>query len=118
MKIKPYDRLTLNDLEGLKNCNELDILYKIIDIANSARKRTEEILADNKQAGVDVRKSLQDIKILSDVMRDKIQLRKSKSEAGKNRLYKAIDNEKERIKKEDEKIKRLEKNRLEKSKVN
>lgn len=118
MKTKPYDRLTLNDLEELKKCNELDILYKIIDIANNAKKRTEEILADNKQAGVDVRKLLQDIKILSDIMRDKIQLRKSKTEKGKNRLYKAIDNEKERIKKEEEKIKRLEKNRLEKSKMN
>jgi len=117
MKTKPYERLTLKDLELLKNCNELDILYKIIDIANSTKKRTEEILADNKQAGVDVRKSLQDIKILSDVMRDKIQLRKIKSDKGKNRLNKAIDNEKDRIKKEDEKIKRLEKNRLEKSKA-
>lgn len=109
---KSHEKLNLKDLEELRECNELDLLYKIIDIANSAKKRTEEILSGNKQAGVDVRKTLQDIRLLSEIMRDKIQNRKRKNKKTQDSLNKAIDREFERIKKENEKIKRLEKKRV------
>ncbi len=102
--------MKLKELESLKECNELDLLYKIIDIANASKKRTEEVLGGNKQAGVDVRKSLQDIKIISEIIRDMIQIRKKKKSGDKkNKLTKAIVREKDRIKKEEEKINRLEK---------
>ena len=111
MKSKSYEKLSLSDLEGLKEFNELDLLYKIIEIATDSKKRTEEILGGNKQAGVDVRKVLQDIKLVSEIMRDKIQIRKFKNTDKKNKLDKSIDREKKRIKKEEEKINRLEKMR-------
>lgn len=104
--------MDLKELESLRDYNELDLLYKLIEIANNSKKRTEQILKGNKQAGVDVRKSLQDIKMITEIMRDKIQLRKfNKTEDEYTRLNKAINKEKERLKREEEKIKRLEKTR-------
>lgn len=107
--------MDLEELNNLKNCNELDMLYKIIEIAEGAKKRTEEVLHNNYAAGVDVRKTLQDVRLLSLIMRDKIQ-RRAKEKRGKvikkeSVLNKAIKDEILRLKKEDERIQRLERKR-------
>jgi hypothetical protein len=107
--------MELKDLEKLKNFSELDLLYKIIEIAEGAKKRTELVLHNNHYAGVDVRKTMQDIRLLSTIMRDKIQRRyrkrKNKSLNVESALDKAIKSEILRLKKEDEKIKKLEEKR-------
>jgi len=107
--------MELNDLENLKNCNELDLLYKIIEIAEGAKKRTELVLHNNYSAGVDVRKTLQDVRLLSLIMRDQIQRRaqsgRGKKISKKSALDKAIQLEILRLKKEDERIKKLEEKR-------
>lgn len=107
--------MDLNELEELKSYNELDLLYKIIEVAESMKKRTEFVLHNNHAAGVDIRKKLQDIRLLSLIMRDEIQRREKKR---KNKplnkesvIDKAIKAELNRIKKEEEKIKKLEEKR-------
>lgn len=101
--------MNLKELEELKNFNEFDLLNKLIDKAEAAKKRTEKILRGNKSAGVDVRKSMQDIRLLSEIIRDLIQRRKIKNSSSKgSRLSKAIDSEKKRLLREEDRIKKLE----------
>ena len=54
--------MNLKELEQLKEFNELDLLYKLIEKSESIKKRTEQILRGNKSAGVEVRKTVQDIR--------------------------------------------------------
>jgi len=104
--------MELKELEELKKFNELDLLYKIIEKAESIKKRTEQILKGNKTAGVDVRKSMQDIRLLSEIIRDLVQKRKmKKNPAGDSKLIKAINLEKKRLLREETRIKNLEKKR-------
>lgn len=104
--------MTLKELEELKLFNELDMLYKIIDIANAAKKRTEEVLKNNKSAGVDIRKSMQDIRLLSEIIRDEVQFRRFKNHLkDETKLYKAIEAEKKRLSREELRIKKLEEKR-------
>lgn len=107
--------MDLNELENLKNLSELDLLYKIIEVAEGAKKRTELVLHNNHAAGVDVRKTLQDIRLLSLIMRDQIQRRdrkrKNKALNDESAIDKAIQAEILRLKKEDARIKKLEEKR-------
>jgi len=107
--------MELQEIEKLKTLNELDLLYKIIEIAEGAKKRTELVLHNNHAAGVDVRKTLQDIRLLSTIMRDQIQRRerkrKNKPSNRESAIDKAIKAEILRLKNEDEKIKKLEEKR-------
>jgi len=107
--------MDLSELEDLKNCNELDLLYKIIEVAEGLKKRTELVLHNNHAAGVDVRKKLQDIRLLSLIMRDEIQRREKKKKneptSKESAIEKAIQSEINRLKKEDERIKKLEEKR-------
>lgn len=107
--------MDLNELENLKNLSELDLLYKIIEVAEGAKKRTELVLHNNHAAGVDVRKTLQDIRLLSLIMRDQIQRRdrkrKNKVLSDESAIDKAIQAEILRLKKEDVRIKKLEEKR-------
>ena len=107
--------MDLHKLEELSECNELDVLYKIIDIAQDIRPRVEKVLHNNREAGVDVRKAMQDIRILATIMRDQVQIRykekRGREQKQESALYKAIMAEKNRIKKLDEKIERLEEKR-------
>jgi hypothetical protein len=107
--------MDLNELENLKNLSELDLLYKIIEVAEGAKKRTELVLHNNHAAGVDVRKTLQDIRLLSLIMRDQIQRRdrkrKNKALSDESAIDKAIQAEILRLKKEDARIKKLEEKR-------
>lgn len=107
--------MDLNEIEGLKNCNELDLLYKIIEFAEGLKKRTELVLHNNHAAGVDVRKKLQDIRLLSLIMRDEIQRREKKRKnqdvSKESAIDKAIQAEINRLKKEDARIQKLEEKR-------
>lgn len=107
--------MDLSELEGLKDCNELDLLYKIIEFAEGLKKRTELVLHNNHAAGVDVRKKLQDIRLLSLIMRDEIQRREKKRKNQdvnkESAIEKAIQSEINRLKKEDERIQKLEEKR-------
>jgi predicted metal-dependent TIM-barrel fold hydrolase len=68
--------MELEELHRLANLNELDLLYKLIEIAQNNRKDTEKILKGEKAAGIRVRDNLQDVKMLCEIIRDKIQIRK------------------------------------------
>lgn len=101
--------MDLKELEELKDFNELDLLYRLIEKAESIKKRTEKILRGNKSAGVDVRKSLQDIRLLSELIRDLVQRRKLKKVSKKDsKLISAINSEKKRLLREEIRIKKLE----------
>lgn len=105
--------MELKELEELKNFNELDLLYKLIEKAEGVKKRTEKLLKENKSAGVDIRKVMQDIRLLSEIIRDKIQVRKFKNTPENNtKLFKAIESEKKRLLREEIRIKKLEEKRI------
>ena len=118
--------MELKELEALRECNELDLLYKIIEVAQSNVKRTEQFLKGNKTAGVDVRHSMQDVRLIAEFIRESIQIKKgTKSpEIGEykgevialTKLEKAIVDKKESIKKEEVYIKRAENLRKKKRK--
>jgi len=104
--------MELKELEELKEFNELDLLYRLIEKAESIKKRTEQILRGNKSAGVEVRKTVQDIRLLSEIMRDLIQKRKFKKTPKKeSKLSKAISLEKKRLLREEVRIKKIEEKR-------
>jgi len=104
--------MTLQELEELKECNELDMLYKIEDKVNSIKGLTERVLKGVKSNGVEVRKTLQDIRLLSEIMRDEIQNRRFKNKDKEDtKLYQEIDKEKKRLIKEEERLKKLEEKR-------
>lgn len=68
--------MDLSDLRKLVNYNELDLLYELILISGSNKKDAERILRGEKEAGIRMRNSMQDIKLLCEIIRDKIQIRK------------------------------------------
>lgn len=104
--------MTLEELEELKDFNELDILYKINDKIVSAKKFAERTVKGNKTAGIEVRKIMQNIRLLSEIMRDKIQLRRYDLEEGPDsKLFKEIEKEKKRLEKEKIRLETLEINR-------
>ncbi len=104
--------MDLKELEECEQLNELDLLYKIIEKSEGIKKRTEQIVKGNKSAGVDVRKTMQDIRILSEIIRDQIQRRKFKTLPKEDsRLFKAIISEKKRLIREENRIKKLEEKR-------
>jgi len=128
--------MELNELEELRECNELDVLYKLIETAEGLKKRTEQVLRDNKTAGVDVRHAMQDVKLLADIIRNQVQIRsgyferanaKTKKKPDKtieykgckipnNTLEKAILDKNKSIEKEENLIKRTENLRKSKKK--
>lgn len=104
--------MDLKELEELKDFNELDILYKIIDKAESVKNRVEKLTKGNKSAGVEVRKVMQDIRLLSEILRDETQRRKFTNQPFESsKLFKAIESEKKRLEREEERIKQIEKKR-------
>lgn len=61
--------------------NELDLVYEIIKIAERTKKDAEEVLRNNKSAGVRVRKKMQIIRDLCVKVREKIQERKHNADS-------------------------------------
>jgi hypothetical protein len=116
--------MELNELEELREYSELDLLYKLIEVAKSNTKRTEQFLKGNKTAGVDVRHSMQDVRLIAEFIRESIQVKKfaKEPEIGDykgemiplTKLEKAIVDKKESIQKEEVYIKRAENLRIKK----
>lgn len=116
--------MELNELEELREYSELDLLYKLIEVAKSNTRRTEQFLKGNKTAGVDVRHSMQDVRLIAEFIRESIQAKKFAKEPevgdykGKmiplTKLEKAIVDKKESIQKEEVYIKRAESLRIKK----
>ena len=102
--------MKIKELEALKECNELDILYKIINKAEKLESRTEESVVGNKAAGIEVRKRLSDMRILISIMRDIITTRNNPS-TRMSVLDKEINNRRAKDKKEEEYLQKLEKKR-------
>lgn len=118
--------MEINELEELRDFSELDFLYKIIEVAESKKKRVEQFMKGNKTAGVDVRQSMQDIRFLAELIRESVQINKGvkKIETGNykgeiielNKIEKAIVDKKINLEKEEEYIARIENLRREKKK--
>lgn len=118
--------MELKELEELREYNELDLLHKIIEIAEKSKKRVEQNLRGNKTAGVDVRHSMQDVRLLAEIVRETVQMRKGTKQPSigdykgevisLTKLEKAIVDKSESIKKEDVYIKRAENLRKKKRK--
>jgi len=102
--------MKIKELEALRECNELDILYQIINKAEKLESRTEESVVGNKAAGIEVRKKLSDMRILISIMRDIITTRNSPS-SRMSVLDKAIKSRQDKDKKEEEYLQKLEKKR-------
>jgi hypothetical protein len=116
--------MELNELEELRGYNELDLLHKLIEIAKNTTKRTEQFIKGNKTAGVDVRHSMQDVRLLAEFIRESIQMKKGTKQPNSGeykgeiipltKLEKAIVDKKESIEKEEVYIKRAENLRIKK----
>jgi hypothetical protein len=91
--------MELEELNGFVNLNELDLLYKLIEIAESNKKDTERVLRGESAAGIRVRNKLQDIRTLCEIIRDKIQIRKGADWGNKriSALEKAIQEAQKKI---------------------
>jgi len=119
--------MELSELEELREFNELDLLYKLIEVAKSNTKRTEQFLKGNKTAGVDVRHSMQDVRLIAEFIRESIQVKKGtkQPDVGEykgeviplTKLEKAIIDKKESIQKEEIFIKRAENLRIKKKRA-
>lgn len=68
--------MELEELNSLSDLNELDLLYKIIDMANSYKNDAERVLKGEKAASTRLRFGVQDIKWICEIIRDKAQIRK------------------------------------------
>ena len=109
--------MEIKELEELRDYSELDLLYKIIEVAEGNKKRAEQFLRGNCTAGVDVRHSMQDIRLLAELIRESIQIKKLKKEPivseykgeliPMTKLEKAIVDKNESIEKEEIYIKRI-----------
>jgi hypothetical protein len=100
--------MDLEELERLRNLNELDLLHKIVEISQESYDAAEEAIKQQrgwKYRGVTLRDKMQDVKLIAEIIRDKIQLRKGVEWGPKRKfaLDKAIEEEVERLKKQEEK---------------
>jgi hypothetical protein len=95
--------MNLDELYELRDMNELDMLYKLIEIADSSKKRMESFIKGNKTAGKDVRKSMMDIILVSEIIRDEIQKNKgiTRKKYKKDKLAEAISIAEQHKEKED-----------------
>lgn len=96
--------MDLQGLERLKELNEMDLLNEITKISQANIEDAEVVVKEKrwKASGVRLRDSMQDIKLITEIIRDKIQIRKG-AEWGTKRKFaldKAIEEEKKRIEKE------------------
>lgn len=118
--------MEINELEQFRECSELDLLYKIIEIAESKKRRAEQFLRGNGTAGTDLRHSMQDIRLIAELIRESVQIEKGtkkiilgdyKGEVIElTKLEKAIVDKKLSIEKEEAYIKRIENFRKNKKK--
>lgn len=106
--------MEINELEQLRIYSELDLIYKIIEIAESNKRRVEQFIKGNNKAGVDVRHSMQDIRLLAELVRESIQTKKRTKQSdidepiSLTKLERMIINKKNSLEKEEIYIKRVE----------
>jgi|LFRM01.1.fsa_nt_gb hypothetical protein len=65
--------MELRELHRIAELSELDLLYEMIEIIQSNKKDAERILRGEKEAGIRVRNKMQDVKLICEIIRDKIQ---------------------------------------------
>lgn len=106
--------MELSDLRKFNDYNELDLLYELITISNANKKDAERILRGEKEAGVRMRNSMQDVKLLCEIIRDKIQIRKKASWGDKriSALDKAITKAQKKAIKETQNTERKKQERI------
>ena len=110
--------MEINELEELRDYSELDLLYKIIEVAESKKKRTEQFLRGNGTAGTEIRHSMQDIRLLAELIRESVQIKKGLKKVAMGdykgefieltKIEKAIVDKKQSIEKEEAFSKRVE----------
>ncbi len=99
MKLYVKGRMSLQELERFRECNELDVVYKMQELMKSAQGNAEKVVKNNKAARVELRKNMNDIRIMCMIMRDMVKMRRVPAE--KNRaLELAIEQEKRSIEQE------------------
>lgn len=108
--------MDLKSLENLKNLNELDLLYELSRIIQSNYDEAETVVKQKrwKLPGMRLRNSMQDVRLISEIIRDKIQIRKGVKWGNKRKfaLDKAIEKEIKRIEKEKKRIEIRRQNRM------
>jgi hypothetical protein len=94
------------------------LLYKLIKIAESSKRDTEKVLKGEKIPGARVRKKMQDIKMMCEIIRDMIQVRFGLSKTWKEcrvpALERLIKEAQESLEKEKKMIEKRKKERREK----
>lgn len=107
--------MELEELNEMDNLNELDLFYKMEQMVRCLRKDTEKILRGNKKASIRVRRNLQDIKLICNIIRDKIQIRNGAKwgNARVDSLSKAKEIAKQSLKKEQDFIEKRKNERIE-----
>ena len=91
--------MELEKLKELQNLNELDLLFEIIDYSNECKKDTERAIKGQKASAVRVRQKMQDIKLIADIIREKIQEKRGIIKEEKA-LDKAIQHAKNQLEKD------------------
>jgi len=93
--------MELEQLEDLRNSNELDLVYKIIDISEDCRKDAESFVKGKKAPGIRTRQKMNDVKFLATLIREKV-LDARKEKKYEKVLNKAIEHAKEKKKRDRE----------------
>ena len=68
--------MELDKLRGLRELNELDLVYRIFDICKIVKEDAEKVLKGNDSARIRIRSQLQDVRLLCEIIREKTQIRK------------------------------------------
>jgi hypothetical protein len=111
--------MTIEELEGLRELNEMDLLMLMAQICSDSENMddAEKVVKGIRStyAGRRLREKMMDIKLLADIIRDKVQIRSGAKWGDKRKfaLDKAIEKKIESLKKEDEQIEKNKQRRIE-----
>lgn len=92
-------RMTLKELEALKSANELDIIRKMQELLRDSERVAQKVVTGVKMPRVELRKNMNDMRMLCMIMRDMVKMRNSGEEVNKA-LEKAINQEMNSIERE------------------
>jgi hypothetical protein len=92
-------RMTLKELEALRDANELDIIRKMQEVLSGAEKKASKVVSGSKMPRVELRKNMNDIRMLCMIMRDMVKMRDSGADRN-NALELAIEQEQRAIDRE------------------
>lgn len=67
--------LRLEHFQKMKECNELDVVFKLKEMVVHVEECAEKVIRGNKMAGVDLRKYMKDISTLSGIIKDMSKVR-------------------------------------------